>query len=608
MMTQRFYSNLLCSTASIAAALLITALLMPATTLAQEAYAITNVSVVPMDSETILQNQTVLVKGNRITAVLPAQSADIPPGYELINGQGQFLAPGLADMHAHPMTQANLDAFLANGVTLIRSMWGEPVVLQMREEIAKGKRDGPRIITGGPIVDGDPVIHYGTDQVLDRNDAERVVTAQKAAGYDFIKIYSNLSLAAFDAIAAVAKAENIPFAGHVPHQVPMSHALRAGMQTSEHMIGISEATLREGQQYVWSWSPEFGPFAERLGNGELTMDQLFDEQKLRDLAGLTASTGHWLVPTLVVLRGVSLDPDEMAAEFQNPDIRYTDFTVKTFWRMMQTMGPPKSPAVYAGQHALFEHSLKQFKAFHDAGVRILAGTDALNPFVNLGFSVVQELQFFVEAGLTPYEALRTATVNAAEFAGEAGKAGMIGTGARADLVLLQSNPLENVAAYREITGVFANGHWHHRQDLDQRLAGLVAQSEKKASVFAADATWTVDEGEFVPLYAGFETFAGERKTGTERIARAYTGEATTALLSERRGEDGGTETYRVQTDEAGNITHMQRRRVNGAEKANLEITRSEAGYVIERAGSPAQAIDTNSGAIITHTALDSLVL
>jgi len=511
-------------------------------------------------------------------------------------------------MHAHPKTQADLDSFLASGVTLVRAMWGEPIILQMRKEIEMGERAGPRIIAGGRIVDGEPVIHYGSDLVINRSDAERVVRAQKAAGYDFIKVYSNLTLESFDAIAEVAKAENIPYAGHVPHQVPMSHALQAGMQTSEHMTGVSGATLREGQTYVWNWSPEFGPFAERLGKGELTPDQLFDEQKLGDLAALSAETGHWLVPTLIVLRGWSLDPDQMAAEFDSPDLRYTDYTVKTFWRLLFSMGPPRSAAYYAGQHALFEHNLKQLKAFHDAGARILAGTDALNPFVKVGFSMVQELQLFVDAGMTPFEALQTATVNAAEFAGEPGKSGIVAAGARADLVMLDANPLENVAAYRGITGVFANGRWHDREDLDQRLAAMEAQSNRKAAVFAADATWTVDEGEFVPMFAGFETFDGDRKTGTERIARAYAGEATAALLAERRGEDGAVETFRVKTDDAGNITLMQRRLVNGADASNLEITRSDTGIEIHSAGSPTRTIDNDSGMIITHSALDTLLL
>lgn len=575
---------------------------------AADGYAITQVKVVPMASETVLENQTVLVEGNRIVGIQPAESAAIPAGYEVIEGKGRYLAPGLADMHAHPMTQADLDAFLASGVTLIRAMWGEPIILQMREEIEMGERAGPRIIAGGRIVDGEPVIHYGSDLVINRRDAERVVRAQKAAGYDFIKVYSNLTLESFDAIAEVAKAENIPYAGHVPHQVPMSHALQAGMQTSEHMTGVSNATLREGQTYVWNWSPEFGPFAERLGKGELTPDQVFDEQKLGDLAALSAETGHWLVPTLIVLRGVSLNPDEMAAEFDSPDLRYTDYTVKTFWRLMFTMGPPRSAAFYAGQHALFEHNLKQLKAFHDAGARILAGTDALNPFVKVGFSMVQELQLFVDAGMTPFEALQTATVNAAEFSGEPGAAGIVASGARADLVLLQSNPLEDVAAYRGITGVFANGRWHNREDLDQRLAALEALSNRKAAVFAADATWTLEEGEFVPMFAGFETFDGDIKTGTERIARAYVGEATAAMLSERVGADGAIETFRVETDDAGNITHLQRRVMRGADTSNLELRRSDAGFAIDSTGSPPRTIDSNSGMIITHSALDSLSL
>jgi hypothetical protein len=578
---------------------------------AQEGYAISGVNVVPMDREAVLENQTVLVKSNRITAILPADNANIPAGYERIDGQGRFLAPGLADMHAHPMTQENLDAFLASGVTLIRAMWGEPIVLQMRKEVEMGERAGPRIIAGGRIVDGEPVIHYGSDQVMNPADAKRVVQQQKAAAYDFIKVYSNLSLEAFDAIAEAAANEGIPYAGHVPHQVPMSHALQAGMQTSEHLTGVADATLREGQTYVWNWSPEFAPFAERVGKGELTVDQLFDAGKLAGLAALSADTGHWLVPTLVVLRGVSLDPEQMAAEFDSPDMRYTDYTVKSFWRLMSAFGPPQSEAFYAGRLALFAHNLKQVKAFHDAGARILAGTDALNPFVNVGFSVVQEMQLFVDAGMTTFEALKTATVNAAEFAGEAGTAGVIAEGARADLVLLDANPLEDVAAYREIAGVWANGHWHDRADLDQRLAAMEAKNERKAAVFAADATWTVQEGEFVPMYAGFETFEGDQKTGTERIARTYQGEAASALLAERRSAGGGMETWRAETNAEGQIARLQIHQEMNGRSSQIDLRRTETGFEVSdssNTANTARAVASEAGLILTHSALDSLLL
>ncbi len=591
-----------------AIALLAALLVVSPSTRAQEGFAITRVTVVPMDSETILENQTVLITNNEIAAIVPAETAEIPQGYERIDGEGRFLAPGLADMHAHPMTQVNLDAFLANGITLIRSMWSEPLILRMREEIEQGERAGPRIIAGGRIVDGEPVIHYGSDLVLNSDDADRVVRKQKEAGYDFIKIYSHLSLEGFDAIAEASNGQGIPFAGHVPAKVPMNHALAAGMQTSEHMIGISEATLREGQQYFWPFDPEFVPFAERLGKGELTLDQLYDEQKLRDLAAQAAATGHWLVPTLIVLRGTALDPAQIATELQRPEIRYTDYTVKSFWQLMTTMGPPKSEAFYAGRRVLLDHDLHQLKAFHDAGARILAGTDALNPFVNVGFSLVQELELFVEAGMTPYEALKTATVNVAEFAGEPGKSGLVAAGARADLVLLDANPLENVTAYRGITGVFANGRWHDRKDLDQRLATMEAQSERKAQVFAADANWSLHEGEFVPMFAGFETFNEDEKTGTERIARAYTGETVSAMLAERRGDDGSLETLRMETNEAGLVTRLNRRTVVSETTADLEIERKDSGFEIRGPENAVRSVDSESSMILTHSALDALLL
>ena len=311
-------------------------------------YAFTNVDVVSMTSDRVDPDQNVVVADGRIAAVGPAASVAIPPGARVVDGRGKYLAPGLADMHAHPMTTADLDAYLTTGVTLIRAMWGEPAVLTLREGVASGAIAGPRIFTGGRIVDGEPVIHYGSDIVLNAADATDVVTRHKAAGYDFIKVYSNLSVEAFDAIAEAARANDIPFAGHIPDAVAADHAFRSGMQTAEHLIGIGPATLAEGAEYYTRFDPSFPRYAARIGSGEISLDAVYDETKLAELANLARETGIWTVPTLTTIRGTAMSPDEAAAFAARDAARYVDYTVMSFWQMSAAFRAGWTPDTYRG--------------------------------------------------------------------------------------------------------------------------------------------------------------------------------------------------------------------------------------------------------------------
>lgn len=573
-----------------------------------ERYAITNVDVVPMDTDTVRTGQTVLVESGRISAISSADTTEIPAGYEEINGTDKYLAPGLADMHAHPMTQYDLDVYLASGVTFIRAMWGEPVVLEFRDSVAAGTRVGPRIMAGGRIVDGDPVIHYGTDILIKEEDAERVVTRQKAAGYEFIKVYSNLGLEAFDAIANAAKSNGLPFAGHIPAAVPTDHAMRSGMQTAEHLIGISKATFVDGLTPVRRFDPAFDEFASRFGRGEVDVDDVFDQRKLDSLANRAAESGIWTVPTLTVLRGQSLSPAAMGREWQRPEIRYTDSAVKEFWRQAMVGNRERTDDFYRGVDRIFEHELAQVKAFHDAGARILAGTDAPNPFVYVGFSIVDELELFARAGLTAYEALQTATTNVAEFLGETGETGVVAEGARADLVLLEKNPLQDVGAYRDIVGVMVAGHWLDRAGLDTRLAGVVTHNEQEASVINRFSDWPTEAGEQVLFSAVFSISEDGRDTGAERIAPVQSSNDSRTILGQRLGNDGTMRAYRLEFDAAGNVQRLvQREQPGGAPRETL-IVKEDDGYRVMSPDGQQSKTYGPAGVILTNTALDWLTL
>ena len=555
-------------------------------------YAFTNVNVVPMTADRIDSDRTVIVTEGRIAATGDSAGVEIPPGARIIDGSGKYLAPGLADMHAHPMTTADLDAYLANGVTLIRALWGEPAVLDLREEVASGAIAGPRIVTGGRIVDGEPVIHYGTESVLNAADALEVVARHRAAGYDFIKVYSNLSIEAFDAIAEAAAAHGIPFAGHIPDAVPAAHAFRSGMQTAEHLIGIGPATLREGAEYYTRFHPDFPDYAARIGTGEIALDEVYDDAKLKELAELARETGIWTVPTLTTIRGTAASPEEMAAFSEREATGYVDYTVKSFWHLSAAFRAAWTPDTYRGARLQLEQDLRQLKALHDAGARILAGTDAPNPWAYVGFGMVDELELYVEAGLPPFAALQTATTAPAEFMNEAGRSGIVAEGARADLVLLGGNPLENVAAYRDIAGVMAAGQWFDRDELDSRLAAIKAASDRKAAVFRDAPAWPTQGAEVVPISAEFVLEQGEASPGAERIATVAMENGATAFLGQFLAPDGSVRNSRVETGDGGFARKITVERVSG------DGTLEQRVYELQDIGAH----------VLTGTALDWIML
>lgn len=555
-------------------------------------HAFTNVNVVPMTSNRVDKGQTVIVSAGRIAGIGPSASVAIPPEAQIIDGNGKYLAPGLADMHAHPMTVADLDAYLASGVTLIRAMWGEPAVLHLREAVAAGDVAGPRIFTGGRIVDGEPIIHYGSDSVLNAADAEDVVRRHKQAGYDFIKVYSNLSVEAFDAIARAAGANDIPFAGHIPDAVAAPHAFRAGMQTAEHLIGIGPATIVAGAEYYTRFHPAFPDYAARIGTGEIALEKVYDDAKLKDLAKLARETGIWTVPTLTTIRGTAASPEEITAFSERKETQYVDYTVMSFWRASASFRAAWTPDTYRGAKLQLEQELRQVKAFHDAGARILAGTDAPNPWAFVGFGMVDELELYVEAGLSPFAALQTATTAPAEFMDEAGHSGIVAQGTRADLVLLDGNPLESVAAYRNIAGVMAAGQWFDRDNLDSRLAEIKAASDRKAAVFRNAPSWPLQGTEIVPISAEFVLKQGEQSLGAERIASVAMENGSIAFLGQVLEPGGSVRNSRVEFADEGFV-----------QKVTVEKTSSD-GAVESRVFE----LRNTGDHILTGTALDWIVL
>ncbi len=439
--------------------------------------AFVHVTVVPLDREVSLADQTVLVAEGKIVALGPAGEIELPPEAQVIPGEGAYLVPGLADMHVHVWDENDLYLFVANGVTTVRNMFGAPLQLAWRKRIDAGELIGPRIRTAGPIIDGTPPVWPGSTVLTDPAAAEEIVLAQKEAGYDFLKPYARLSSECYDALARAGAEHGMTLMGHVPASVDLLHVLAAGQRTIEHLDGWAEAAQR-------SDSPLQGKRVD-FQDAYRAWTTAGDDE-LRRLAERSREAGAWTCPTLVVTQkwAKGAQADELLARaemrFVSPFMRYT-------WG-------PNSPFNYLGRfsdefirdaHASIEHQKRAVAALKASGAHLLAGTDMGNPFVIAGFALHEELANLVSAGLTPYEALRAATAEAALCMGEEDLWGTIAPGLSADLVLVRADPLEDIAHLRQRAGVMVQGRWYPAEELSAELEARARRFEASATEASA---------------------------------------------------------------------------------------------------------------------------
>jgi imidazolonepropionase-like amidohydrolase len=436
--------------------------------------AFVGVTVVPMDSPRVLPNQTVIVRGEHIAEIGPARQVHVPATARRIDAHNSSLIPGLVDMHVHLMEgERYLPLLLANGVTTVRNMAGGPQITSLRERIQNRTLLGPNIYTAGPLVDGSPPVWPGSDVVTTGEQARKLVEAQKNAGYDFLKVYDNLQPAAYEAIMKSARQLHMPVAGHVPPQVGLQRVLDAHQHSIEHLTGYFEWLQTKQSPFQQGNNNEiYRHPAHLLAQRQALVDWL-DESRIPQIASATAKAGTWNVPTLVAWRNMKRREDIDSA-WKSPAMQYATPMLRNWWNSANEYTQENFAAKQRGDAA----RNKILKALHDAGARILVGTDTPHPFVMPGFSVHEELANFVAAGLSPYEALRAATADAAEFLGAAREFGRVKVGARADLVLVMGNPLEDVGNARRIVGVMVRGVWLSRDDLRRGLNTVPQTSSK----------------------------------------------------------------------------------------------------------------------------------
>ena len=367
-----------------------------------EPLAVEDVSVIPMDRDRVIPHQTVIIEDGRITAVGAAASIRIPRGARRIDGRGRYLMPALTDMHVH-LREADLDAYLASGIGTVRNMWGHAAITRMRGEIETGVRRGPRIHSASPGLDGTPPQWPATVIVTEAESAAVAVRreSERADGWEFIKVYSRLSPDVFDAIMREVRARNLVAVGHVPLAVDVRRALESGLRSVEHLTGYDRAVSVGGRGGTWAWID-------------------VDTARFAPLIEATRRAGAWNCPTLAI---------------------YT-----TLARQHST----------GEQAAVSRHRRLFVRQLFEAGAPILAGSDAGIQVVAPGTSLHDELRELVAAGLTPFEALRAATVEPARFFGDSA-AGVVRPGAHADLLLLDANPLDDIANASSIRSMILRG-------------------------------------------------------------------------------------------------------------------------------------------------------
>jgi imidazolonepropionase-like amidohydrolase len=412
---------------------------------------------------------TVVVRDGRITALGKAGQAKAPADAQIVNAAGKFLIPGLWDMHVHTVSPDYFPLYLANGVTGVRDMHSffPDAPVQWRKDIAAGKIPGPRMVVAAALVDGANPFWPGSLVATDEKSGRAAVTALKAKGADFVKVYSKLPRDAFFAIADESKRQGLPFAGHVPESVTAAEASDAGQKSMEHLYGILVAcsTLEEELHKEFAGAlaePDNQEVRAAMRRIEIKALDSYSEDKARALFARLVKNGTWQVPTLTVLRALSSLDDP---QFTNdPRSAHMPTYIVTTWKR-------KLPAeVMADMKKAYRKKLELVRAMHRAGVKMLAGTDVTNPFCFPGFSLHDELALLVEAGLTPMEALQSATRLPAEFLDRQQELGTVEAGKWADLVLLDADPLKDIKNTCRIAGVVATGKFMPRAELDAMLA------------------------------------------------------------------------------------------------------------------------------------------
>jgi imidazolonepropionase-like amidohydrolase len=476
--------------------------------------AITHVTVVDVATGARLPDRTVLVRDRHIATVDTAPRVRVPAGMQRVDGHGRFLIPGLWDMHAHlvgdRLARMNtFPLFIANGITGVRDMWGDcdsvcatsdtdidrpvtaAVVQRWKRDVSSGALVGPRIVAASAIFDGPSPAFPGSYAIHSPDEARDRVRLARQHGADFIKVLAGLSRESYMATVDEAKRQGLTVAGHVPWAMTPLEVSDAGQHSIEHVddiVGLGPYSQRSCSSHPDSVRAAFAAMrmtrdtsvAERA-RLQTTYRRLMAESYSAELCAAVfaqlARNDTWRVPTLVVYRNGILARLGDPLVLSDPRLPYVDSHIRELWRRPPPTVPPQTGEDSAAISGVVRLVLSLPGEMQRAGLRLLAGTDAPNPWVIPGFSLHDELALMVGGGLTPLEALRTATINPARFLNATDSLGAIARGKLADLVLLDADPLADIHNTTRIAAVIVNGRVFTRPALEELLAGAARAAD-----------------------------------------------------------------------------------------------------------------------------------
>lgn len=421
------------------------------------AYVIKNVNIIPMTAQdNIIRNATVLVKHNKIISINEA----IPDQATTIDGTGKWLLPGLIDMHVHNLADINFSAnyptkgatlftdtedfmllYLANGVTSVLELSARAEHVGQRNEIIKGKVIGPRIALAF-LVDGG---EEGSGNIANTpEEGRQTVRLAKAQGYEFIKVYAGLNIATFKAIVDEAAKQGTKVIGHIPNA--FRGRLEEAFVPNFSMVAHAEEFSKQSRE--------------------------LSDEDAQCFAQLAKKNGTWLTPTLTTMEWIARQTHSLEELRQLPSLKYVHPLMQSKWLYANHYNRETDPKRIARIDRMVDFHLQLVKAFKAEGVPMVAGTDAGVSGLVWGFSLYDELELLVKAGLSTEEALAAATCMPATWLGIGDKIGTVEVGKFADLILLDANPLDDIRNTKKIAGVFVNGRWVSRQQIDRMLLAL----------------------------------------------------------------------------------------------------------------------------------------
>lgn len=445
-------------------------------------YAIEHVTVLNPGSGRPQLDRTIVVSGHVITAVVPSKNFKPTTSLRLLDAQGKFVIPGLWDMHMHFRdTRRDLKMDIANGVLGVRDMGDVgKEVFPLRDAIAQGKQTGPKIVACGPIIDGPDSWSNPrfTISIKNADEARAVVQSLKEQRADCIKVYDGLSRDSYFAIIDEAKKLGVPVVGHLPSAIGVREASQAGQRSLEHGAALAGGSTAEAAYIQRRLDPSAFEEAQRTKNftlipakiasDETMMLDHFSQTAADETYTLLARNGTFLTPTLVTERALTF-PDDLIKQ-DDSRMKYVSAEELNWWKPENGMLTKyRTPEYIATRKREYELLLPEVHRAQNLGVHLLAGTDITIPFTYPGFSLHDELALLVKAGLTPLQALETATTNPALLLGLSKEWGHVSPGCYANFVLLNADPLMDIANTKNIHAVVLNGEFLDRRHLDTML-------------------------------------------------------------------------------------------------------------------------------------------